>query len=309
MKNIALIFPGQGAQKVGMGKELYDTVPAAKAILDSAQATLGNDLLDVIFNGPQEKLTLTSYSQPAIVSCSIAALRVLQAHPKYSDLKISFTAGLSLGEYSALIASGALSFEDGIRLVQKRGAFMDEACKLEKGAMAAIIGFPKDRLKEICHEAGAQIANFNSPEQIVITGHADKVQAAVSAIEKENPKNIVMLEVAGGFHSSLMRPAAEKFSAELSRFNLQTLSIPLVGNVKGVAETDPEAIRQNLPLQITSSVLWEDSIRFMAAQGVKHFIEIGPGKILKGLVRKIDPALKVFNIEKPEDIEALSFGA
>ncbi|HOD12117.1 MAG TPA: ACP S-malonyltransferase [Candidatus Omnitrophota bacterium] len=305
MINVALIFPGQGAQKVGMGKELYDAIPAAKAIFDSAQATLGNDLLDVIFNGPQEKLTLTSYSQPAIVSCSIAGLKALQAHPKFGELKIAFTAGLSLGEYSALIASGALSFEDGIRLVQKRGAFMDEACKLQQGAMAAIIGFPKDRLKEICRETGAQVANFNSPEQIVITGHADKVQAAVSAIEKENPKNIVMLEVAGGFHSSLMKSAAEKFSAELSKFNLQTLSIPLVGNVKGVAETDPEIIRQNLPLQITSSVLWEDSVRFMAAQGVKYFIEIGPGKILKGLIRRIDPTLTVFNIEKPQDIETV----
>ena len=305
MKNIALIFPGQGAQKVGMGKELYDTVPAAKAVFDTAQSILGNDLLDVLFSGSQEKLTLTSYSQPAIVSCSIAALRALEAHPRFSELKISFTAGLSLGEYSALIAAGAFSFDDGIRLVQKRGAFMDDACKLEKGAMAAIIGFPKDRLKEICCQTGAQIANFNSPEQIVITGHAEKVQAAVALIEKEGAKNIVMLEVAGGFHSSLMKPAAERFAGELAQFTINPLTVPVVGNVKGAAETDPKIIRQNLPLQITSSVLWEDSVRFMAAQGVKYFVEIGPGKILKGLIRRIDPSLTVYNVEKPGDIEAV----
>ena len=305
MKNIALIFPGQGAQKVGMGKELYDTVPAAKAVFDTAQSILGNDLLDVLFSGSQEKLTLTSYSQPAIVSCSIAALRALEAHPRFSELKISFTAGLSLGEYSALIAAGAFSFDDGIRLVQKRGAFMDDACKLEKGAMAAIIGFSKDRLKEICRQTGAQIANFNSPEQIVITGHAEKVQAAVALIEKEGAKNIVMLEVAGGFHSSLMKPAAERFAGELAQFTINPLTVPVVGNVKGAAETDPKIIRQNLPLQITSSVLWEDSVRFMAAQGVKYFVEIGPGKILKGLIRRIDPSLTVYNVEKPGDIEAV----
>jgi len=305
MKNIALIFPGQGAQKVGMGKELYDTVPAAKTVFDTAQSILGNDLLDVLFNGPQEKLTLTSYSQPAIVSCSIAALRALEAHPRSSELKISFTAGLSLGEYSALIAAGAFSFDDGIRLVQKRGVFMDDACKLEKGAMAAIIGFPKDRLKETCRQTGAQIANFNSPEQIVITGHAEKVQAAVAVIEKEGAKNIVMLEVAGGFHSSLMKPAAERFAGELAQFTINPLTVPVVGNVKGAAETDPEIIRQNLPLQITSSVLWEDSVRFMASQGIKHFVEVGPGKILKGLIRRIDPTLTVLNIEKPQDIETV----
>lgn len=306
MKDIALIFPGQGAQKVGMGKEFYDSCSKAKAVFDAAQAILGNDFLNVVFNGPQEKLTLTSYSQPAIVAFSIAALEAFKKSEKFKDVNVKFAAGLSLGEYSALIACGGLPVEEGIRLVQKRGSFMEEACKLNNGKMAAIIGFGKERLKEICAQTGAQVANFNSSEQIVISGHADKVEAAVALIEKEGAKNIVMLEVAGAFHSSLMSSAADKFKATLDSFTFHPLSIPLVSNVSASAVLDPQVIRENLPKQIVSSVLWEDSIRFMALQGVKTFIEIGPGRVLKGLMRKIDPGLKVFNIEKPEDIVALA---
>ncbi|MFA6378701.1 MAG: ACP S-malonyltransferase [Candidatus Omnitrophota bacterium] len=307
MVDIAIIFPGQGAQKVGMGREFYDNVPAARALFDKAQSILNNDLIDVLLNGPQEKLTLTAYSQPAIVSVSLAALEAFKQSEKFKNVNIRFAAGLSLGEYSALIACGGLSFEDGIRLVQKRGALMEQACKLEKGKMAAIIGFDKNRLKEICAQTGAQIANFNSSEQIVISGHAEKIDAAVALIEKEGPKNIVVLDVAGAFHSSLMNSAAENFKTELKAFVIHPLIIPLVTNVTGQSVSDPSLIRENLPKQIISSVLWEDSVRFMASQGVTTFLEIGPGKILKGLLRRIDPALKVYNIEKPEDIAALPF--
>ena len=307
MVDIAIIFPGQGAQKVGMGREFYDNVPAARALFDKAQSILNNDLIDVLLNGPQEKLTLTAYSQPAIVSVSLAALEAFKQSEKFKNVNIRFAAGLSLGEYSALIACGGLSFEDGIRLVQKRGALMEQACKLEKGKMAAIIGFDKNRLKEICAQTGAQIANFNSSEQIVISGHAEKIDAAVALIEKEGPKNIVVLDVAGAFHSSLMNSAAENFKTELKAFVIHPLTIPLVTNVTGQSVSDPSLIRENLPKQIISSVLWEDSVRFMASQGVTTFLEIGPGKILKGLLRRIDPAFKVYNIEKPEDIAALPF--
>lgn len=302
---ISLIFPGQGAQKVGMGREFYETVPAAKAIFDAAQSILGNDLVDVIFNGPQEKLTLTAYCQPAIVAFSVAVLQALKQSEKFKNFNVKFAAGLSLGEYSALIACGGISFEDGIRLVQKRGAFMEQACKLEKGKMAAVIGFPKERLKEICLETGAQIANFNSPEQIVITGHAAKVEQAVSIIEREGAKNVVMLDVAGAFHSSLMSSAAEGFKKELASLKINPLNFPLVSNVTGKSVSDPDAIRENLPKQIVSSVLWEDSVRFMAQQGVTTFLELGPGKVLKGLIRRIDPGLTVYNIEKPADIEKI----
>lgn len=307
MVDIAIIFPGQGAQKVGMGREFYDNVPAARALFDKAQSILNNDLIDVLLNGPQEKLTLTAYSQPAIVSVSLAALEAFKQSEKFKNVNIRFAAGLSLGEYSALIACAGLSFEDGIRLVQRRGALMEQACKLEKGKMAAIIGFDKNRLKEICAQTGAQIANFNSSEQIVISGHAEKIDAAVALIEKEGAKNIVVLDVAGAFHSSLMSSAAENFKTELKAFVIHPLTIPLVTNVTGQSVSDPSLIRENLPKQIISSVLWEDSVRFMASQGVTTFLEIGPGKILKGLLRRIDPALKVYNIEKPEDIAALPF--
>lgn len=285
-----------------MGKEFYDSCPSAKAIFDKAKSVLNNDLTEVIFNGPQEKLTLTAYCQPAIVSFSIAALTALKESEKSKNFDIKFAAGLSLGEYSALIACGGISFEDGIRLVQKRGALMEAACKLEKGKMAAVIGFPKERLKEICAQTGAQVANFNSPEQIVISGHADKVEAAVAIIEKEGAKMVVPLDVAGGFHSSLMSSAAEGFKKELASFTISPLSFPLVSNVTGNAVSDPAVIKENLPKQIVSSVLWEDSVRFMASQGVTTFLEIGPGKVLKGLMRKIDPALKIYNIETPADI-------
>lgn len=305
MVNAALLFPGQGAQKVGMGREFYDTVPSAKAIFDKAQNALGNDLKDVIFNGPQEKLTLTAYCQPAIVAFSIAALEAFKQSEKFKNFNVKFAAGLSLGEYSALIACGGISLEEGIRLVQKRGALMEAACKLEKGKMAAVIGFPKERLKEICAQTGAQVANFNSPDQIVISGHAAKVEAAVAMIEKEGAKMVVVLDVAGGFHSSLMRSAAEGFKKELINFPISPLKFPLVSNVAGSAVSSPDVIRENLPKQIFSSVLWEDSVRFMVGQGVTTFLEIGPGKVLKGLIRKIDPTLKVFNIEKPSDIDVL----
>ncbi|MDD3375294.1 MAG: ACP S-malonyltransferase [Candidatus Omnitrophica bacterium] len=304
---VAFIFPGQGAQTVGMGKSFYDGSPAAKAIFDQAQNVLGNDLLDVVFNGPQEKLTLTSYSQPAIVTFSIAALAAFKESPKFKNVNPKFTAGLSLGEYSALIASEAFSFEDGIRLVERRGAFMEEACNINKGTMAAVIGFDKIKLKEICSQAGVEVANFNSPVQIVISGEVEKVEKACEMIKSAGAKSVILLDVAGAFHSSLMGPAVDKFKGELNKIIINPLIIPVVSNVKAVAETDPVAIADNLPKQITSSVLWEDSVRFMAAEGITDFIEIGPGTVLKGLIRKIDRELRVHNIEKPGDIESLPF--
>ena len=307
MVDVALIFPGQGAQAVGMGKEFYDGSAEAKAIFDQAQDTLDNDLLDVIFNGPQEKLTLTSYSQPAIVTFSVAALAALKESSKFQNINPKFTAGLSLGEYSALIASGAFSFEDGIRLVERRGAFMEEACDINKGTMAAVIGFDKDKLKEICEQAGAQVANFNSPAQIVISGGIQEVEKACELIKEAGAKTVIPLEVAGAFHSSLMSSAVDKFKAELDKITINSLALPVVSNVKAIAETDPKAVADNLSKQIISSVLWEDSVRFMASQGITDFIEIGPGRVLKGLIRKIDSSLKVHNIQTPEDIENLPF--
>ena len=304
---IALIFPGQGTQKAGMGKEFYDSNPAAKAVFDKAESVLQNGLLDVMFNGLAEKLTLTAFCQPAILTHSVAALTALKAHPKFKNVEVKFTAGLSLGEYSALAASGALTLEDALRLVKQRAAFMEEATKLEKGAMAAIIGFDKEKLKAICAQTGAQIANFNSHEQIVITGHSQKVAAACELIKAQGAKAVIPLEVSGAFHSTLMQPAAEKFAVILKNALIHPPKIPIISNVSGLPQSNPQEIRQNMEKQIVSSVQWVSSVEYISKQGIKDFIEIGPGKVLKGLLRKINPDLKVYYIETPADIENLPF--
>ena len=305
---IALIFPGQGAQKVGMGKEFYDSCPQARAVFDEADQILKNNLSKVIFEGPQEKLTSTAFCQPAILTFSIAALKAFQAHPKFQNVQVKYSAGLSLGEYSALVASGALSFADALRLVERRSFFMEEATQKFSGAMAAIIGFDRNRLQEICAQTGAQVANYNSPEQIVITGHREKVEAASRMIKEEGAKTVIPLEVSGAFHSSLMQPASNQFQKELQNFKVKDcLYIPVISNVTALPQTSDAEIRQNLGKQIVSSVRWDESIGYISGKGIINFLEVGPGKVLKGLLRKINPELKVFNIERPTDIESLAF--
>jgi [acyl-carrier-protein] S-malonyltransferase len=307
MKNIALIFPGQGAQKVGMGLEFYQTSREAKAIFDEANRVCANELTKVIFDGPEDKLTSTAYCQPAILTTSIAALKAFESHPKYKNCSVKFTAGLSLGEYSALVAAGAISFVDTLRLVQKRASVMEDATKENKGAMAAVIGFDKSKLVEICSLTGAEVANFNSNEQIVITGHAVKVESAIEAIKAAGGQKIIPLAVSGAFHSSLMQPAAEKFKKPLSLAKINSPKFPIVHNVDGRPGSHPEEIRQKLSTQITSSVQWVETIEFMVSQGVGHFIEIGPGKVLTGLIKRINSNLKFFNIETPSDIDKIIF--
>ena len=302
--DIAFIFPGQGAQEVGMGKEFYESSPEAKSIFDSADKIIPN-LKDVVFNGPQEKLTLTAFCQPGIFSFSVAALRALQAHPKYINLNPRFTAGLSLGEYSALVASGGLSFEEALKLVERRSFFMEEATKAAKGKMSAIIGFDKEKIVEICRKTGAEVANFNAPDQIVITGEAAKVEEAGKLMAEAGAKRVIPLDVSGAFHSSLMKPAADKFSQELTKFHFQTPSFPILSNVDANPCADPKQISSNLAKQITSSVQWVDTIHYIANQGVKTFLEIGPGNVLKGLIRKINKDLTVHNIRVPADIDNL----
>lgn len=302
---VAIVFPGQGSQSVGMGKEFYASSPEARAVFDCADTVIPG-LTDVVFNGPPEKLTSTKYCQPAIFSFSVAAFKALEAHPKYRNMTPSFACGLSLGEYSALTACGALSFEETLKLVERRSFHMEEAVRLKKGAMAAVIGFDQDQLVEICRQTGAEVANFNSPEQIVITGEADKVAKASAMLQELGAKRVIPLDVSGAFHSSLMRPAVAKFEAELKKITFKSPRFQILSNVDAKPETDPEKIRRNLALQITSSVQWVDSVRAIAAAGVTTFLEIGPGTVLKGLIRKIDPALIVHNIRVPQDIEALS---
>ncbi len=305
MCQVGLLFPGQGAQKVGMGKDFYDTSAEAKALFQKADEILSLDLSQTIFEGPQEKLTSTAYSQPAIFTVSMAAFTILCQSEVFQGWDVCFTAGLSLGEYSALAAAGAFSFEDGLRLVSQRSRFMEEATKKEKGTMAAVIGFDKDKLVAICRETGAEIANFNSHEQIVITGRVDSVKAACEKITAAGAKSVIPLDVSGAFHSSLMQAAADNFQKVLESVEIQEPKIPVIANVNGQPEKDPETIRKNLALQITSSVQWVASIEYMAGQGISHFIEVGPGRVLRGLLRKINPDLKVANVQTPGDIEKL----
>ena len=303
MKNVALIFPGQGAQKVGMGLEFFQTSLQAKAIFEQADLICGNSLLKVIFEGPEEKLTSTAYCQPALLTTSIAILKAFQAHDKYKNISVKFTAGLSLGEYPALFAAGVMNFEDTLRLVQKRAAYMEEAAQQSQGAMAAVIGFDRDQLVKICSQTGAQIANFNSNEQIVITGQKAKVETAIEAIKAAGGQKIIPLAVSGAFHSSLMSGAASKFAESLIDVTINPSIIPVLSNVNGQPHEGPTQIRERLAQQITDSVQWVKCVEYIASQDITELIEIGPGKILKGLIRRINPTLTVTNIEKPQDIE------
>lgn len=306
MKNVALIFPGQGAQKVGMGLDLYQSSLQAKAIFDEADKICANNLSKVVFEGPEETLTSTAYCQPAILTMSIAALKAFEAHPKFKSINVKYTAGLSLGEYSALAASGAISFADTLKLVQKRSSYMEEATKEAKGAMAAVIGFDKQKLVDICAQTGAEVANFNSHEQIVITGHAAKVDAAIEAIKAAGGQKIIPLTVSGAFHSTLMRSAAQRFASALKDVAIHPSAIQVVTNVNALPQDNADLIRQNLERQITASVQWVSSVEYIMEQGVTEFIEIGPGKVLKGLIRRINPSAVVHNIEKFADIESLT---
>jgi len=305
MKNVALIFPGQGAQKVGMGLELYQNSPKAKEIFDQADGICPG-LSKVIFEGPEEKLTSTAFCQPAIFTVSAAAYDVFKAHPKFKDYDVKFTAGHSLGEYAALYAVGTMDFKTALQLVQRRAACMEEATRQAQGAMAAVIGFDAAKLVEICKATGAQVANYNSNEQIVITGHKEKVEAAMEAIKVAGGQKIIPLTVSGAFHSSLMSSAAEKFRSALAQVHFSPSSISVMSNVSALPYPSDEAqIRENLARQITGSVQWVKDVEYMANQGITQFIEIGPGKVLKGLIRRINPNLSVANIEKPQDIETI----
>ncbi|MBF0572062.1 MAG: ACP S-malonyltransferase [Candidatus Omnitrophica bacterium] len=290
-----------------MGLEFFQNSPQARAIFELADKICANGLTKVMFEGPEEKLTSTAYCQPAILTMSVAALKAFEVHPKYKDFSVKFTAGLSLGEYSALTAAGVLNFADTLRLVQKRAAFMEESAKEYQGAMAAVIGFDKDKLVEICRQTGAQIANYNSHEQIVITGLKIKVDAAIELIKSAGGQKIIPLAVGGGFHSSLMSSAVLKFMASLNETAINPSIIPVLSNVTAQPHGDAQQIRLNLSKQITDSVQWVKCVEYISSQGITNFIEIGPGKVLKGLIRRINPAISVSNVEKPEDIEALVF--
>ncbi|KPK41723.1 MAG: hypothetical protein AMJ78_04790 [Omnitrophica WOR_2 bacterium SM23_29] len=304
MVNFAFIFPGQGAQYVGMGGDLYEQYPAAKVVYEKANKILGFDISKICFEGPKEELTRTDICQPAILITSIAALRSLESILA-SVISPAAVLGLSLGEYTALVCAGSLTFEDGVYLVRKRGEFMEEASCKNPGTMASIIGLSFKETQEVSEETGAQIANLNCPGQIVISGAKERVEAATALARQRGAKRTIPLDVSGAFHSNLMEPAANKLKMEIDKIDIGAPKLRVISNVTAKDETTPEEIKDNLVSQVKSPVLWEDSIRFLASSGINRFIEVGPGKVLAGLLRRIDSTLECFNAETAADILAL----
>ena len=296
---VAYLFAGQGSQYVGMGKDLYENFPESRAIFDRAKAVLGFDIARICFEGPEDQLKITRISQPAIVTVSIAAFEAYKSNNKITP---AYMAGLSLGEYSALIASGSLTFEDGIRLIKRRGELMDEAAKKYPGKMAAVLDLAIDKIKEICAASGAQIANLNCPGQIVISGKSDSIDKAVLLCNEAGAKRVIPLEVSGAFHSSLMSEAAEGLREALNKSNISAPNVSVISNYTALPQAESSQIIENLVNQVRSSVRWEDSMRFILSKGITNFMEFGPGKVLKGLMRRIDSNSQVINIEKKEDL-------
>jgi [acyl-carrier-protein] S-malonyltransferase len=305
MSKTAFLFPGQGSQKPGMGRDFAEAFPAARQIFEEADAAVGFAISELCFEGPEERLKLTENTQPAILTCSIAILAVLRE----KDLRPDYVAGHSLGEYSALVAAGALSLADAVRLVRRRGSYMQEAVPDGVGAMAALLGLAQDKLEEICREAAqgevVSPANLNSPGQVVIAGHRGAVERAIELAKQAGARKAVLLQVSAPFHCALMQPAAERLAPDLDAVPLLDLRVPLVNNVAAREVRRAEDAREGLKQQVVNPVRWEESIRLLAAQGVERFVEVGPGKVLTGLLRSIDRALSGTNVEDLASLEKL----
>jgi len=305
VEKIAYLFAGQGSQYIGMGKDLCEAFPESRRIFDQADQVLGFALSQLCFKGPLEELTKTQNCQPAVLAMSIACLEAFKSVPSTKYQVPSYVAGLSLGEYSALVAVGALSFADAVYLVRRRGEFMEEEALKQPGKMVSVLGLDLETIKDICRQTGAEIANINSPGQIVISGDARSIEDSARIAEEKGAKRAIFLEVSGAFHSSFMSQAASKLAKELENIKINVPGIPVISNVTAKPTSEPTQIRENLVKQVAGSVLWQDSMSFILTGGIINFIEFGPGKVLKGLLRRIDERAKVTNIEKKEDIAVL----
>jgi len=302
MSKTALLFAGQGAQSVGMGRDLAAQFPAARRWFDLANQTLGYDLASICFEGPEPALTKTENAQPGIFLVGWVALELLRAQAP--GLKFEATAGLSLGEFTALAAAGVLTFEDALRVVRQRGQFMEEACQATAGGMAAIIGLDEAKTREACAEAGVELANLNCPGQIVISGRSDRVPAACELAKLKGAKKALPLPVAGAYHSQLMAGAQPKLDGALQSVSLHPALVPVVSNVTAQPHGTPAEIHRRLLEQVTSSVRWEDSMRYLLSQGFTRFIELGPGKALSGFMKRIEPNAQMLNVADVASLEA-----
>ncbi|MBC6003943.1 MAG: ACP S-malonyltransferase [Paeniclostridium sordellii] len=304
MGKIALVFPGQGAQYVGMANDIYNSDDIARKVIDEAQDSIGIQLKKIMFEGSDEELSKTENTQPAIVTHSIALFESLK---KKIDLKYDACLGLSLGEYSALVAADAMDFKDAVSIVKKRGKYMQESVPIGKGSMAAILGLDRDKVNKVINEINngvIEVANYNSPGQIVISGEIDTVKDSINLFKENGAKKAVLLNVSAPFHSSMLRPAGYKLKKELDDINLRKCKVSVVSNVN--ADYYTENYKELLVNQVSSSVLWEDSIEKLIDEGFDTFIEIGPGKTLKGFIKKISSKKKinvnVYNIEGSESM-------
>lgn len=304
----AFVFPGQGAQTIGMGRALADAYPAARAVFEEVDEALGEKLSAVIWDGDIETLTLTRNAQPALMATSVAAMRALEAEG-FAVTDAAFVAGHSLGEYSALCAAGAISLSDTARLLCIRGTAMQEAVPVGVGAMAAILGLDFAAVDEIAREAAGdevcQAANDNDPAQVVISGHKAAVERAAALAKERGAKRALMLPVSAPFHCALMQPAATVMADALAGVDIHEPAVPLIANVRAEPVTMPGAIRQFLVEQVTGSVRWRESVQFMADQGVTEFWEIGAGKALSGMIKRIAPGVETKAVGTPEDVAAL----
>jgi [acyl-carrier-protein] S-malonyltransferase len=297
LSKTAFIFPGQGSQYPGMGKDLADTFPVARRIFEEADDALGLKLSAICFTGSEDDLKLTANTQPAILTASMAALRVVEQE---TGLKADYLAGHSLGEYSALVCSGTLSFADAVRTVRSRGTFMQEAVPVGTGTMAAMLSIEKDELEDICREAAqgevVSAANFNSPGQIVIAGSVAAVNRAIEIAKARGFRKSMLLPVSAPFHCALMKPAADRLSAVLDALQLTDMVLPVVANATAAPNVDKQQVKPLLVTQVCAPVLWEQSVTAMTAEGVSRYVEIGPGKVLSGLVKRITKEVETANI-------------
>jgi len=306
MKKIGLVFPGQGSQYVGMGKELYELSPLVRESFEKADRILGFGLTKIVFEGPEETLKATQFTQPAIFTLSVALFNLLKSKNIF-ETSILICAGHSLGEYSALCCAAVFTFEDGLKLVKSRGEFIQKASEANPGTMAAIIGLERQKVQEICQTVKntgvCEAVNFNSPGQIVIAGSSGAVAKAVELAQGSGAMKAVVLNVSGPFHSSLMAKASEMMREELKKYKFHQAEFPIVTNCDGHVTTDANAMPAKLVKQINSAVLWEDSVKRMIEDGVETFVEIGPQRVLSGLIRRIVKSKKILNVEDQKSLD------